>query len=154
MAGTCSAPAARAQTIRISPQTGSPGDWVTLEIAFQPGEGPAPVALQWELEIPAGPLDLEEAPISKALLVAKDAGKSVQCAGSTKAGGRLLQTCILSGTQKPVPAGTIVVLSLKIGQRAQPGGARIRLQKALGVTLDLKQLPIAATDSVLTVRAR
>ena len=152
--GACLATCAPAQTVQIAPQTSVAGDWVTLEIAFrQAANGPL-TALQWELEIAAGALDLEDAPLTRAPLVVKDAGKSLSCVVSQESAERLLLPCILAGGQEPIPAGTIVLLSMKVGPKAKAGVARIRLQNAFGVTSELKQVPIEPADGELTIRAR
>lgn len=153
LAAACLVTGAPAQTLRILPQTTFAGEWVALEIAFQPAAGVL-TALQWEVEIPAGALDLDGGPLARVPLVVKDAGKSVNCAVSKKSAERLLMPCILAGGQRPIPAGTIVVLSVKIGPKARAGAVSIRLQNALGVTGDLKQVPVAAAEGELTIRAR
>ena len=125
-----------------------------MEIAFQPAPGGAFAALQWELEIPAGALALEGTPLTKVPLVVKDAGKSVQCAVSKRSAESLVLACILAGGQKPIPAGMIVLLSMKIGFGARAGAARIRVQNAVGVTGEAKQTPIEAAEADLTIRSR
>jgi hypothetical protein len=153
-AGPWLAAGASAQTLQVLPQNAIAGEWVVLEIAFQPAAGPALTAVQWELEIPVSALDLDGAPLTRAPLAVKDAGKSVNCAVSERSAERLLLPCILAGGQKTIPAGTMVLLSVKIGPGARPGAARIRLRKAIGVTSDLKQVSIEAAEGELIIRAR
>jgi hypothetical protein len=153
-AGACLATGAPAQTLRVSPQTARAGEWLMVEIAFQPVTNPPLTALQWEMDIPVRALNLDGAPLARAPLVVTDAGKSVNCAVSQRSAERLLLPCILAGGQKPVPAGMIVLLSVKIGPSARAGTSRIRLQNAVGVTADLKQVPIEAAEGELTVRPR
>ena len=149
----CFAARASAQTLQISRQTSVAGEWAILEIAFQPAASSSLTALQWEMEIPAT-LQLDGAPLARVPLVVKDANKSINCAVSKKSAEGLLLPCILAGGIRPIPAGTVVLLSMKIGQSARPGTARIRLQNASGVTGDLKQVPIESAEAELTIRAK
>ena len=147
-------PAARGQVFQISPQTAAPGDWVTLEIRFQPVADRPSVALQWELEIPSASLDPQNEPVARAPLAVKDAGKSAACATSKKTAEALLVRCLLAGEQKPIPGGVIVLFSLKLSERAGPGMLRVRIQHGLAVDPNLKQTPIEPAEALVTIRVR
>ena len=110
--------------------------------------------MQWEVVIPPDSLDLEYTPSARAPLAVKDAGKSLNCAVSRNPEKPFLVPCILAGSHKPIPNGTIVLLSLKLGARARPGPVPIRLQNPMAFTSDLKPVSIALGEGVLTIRAR
>jgi hypothetical protein len=148
-----SAAGAAGQTLKLAPASGAAGDWVTVAISLQTAPGHEPAALQWDIEI-ANQLEPETQRIARALLAVTDAGKFLTCSnvGRTLA-GRLLR-CVLAGGQKPILPGAMVLLPLRITDRAQPGAARVRLDHALAVTTDLKQVPIDSAETVITIQAR
>ena len=143
---------AAGQSLQLVPVTGSAGEWVTVPIALERSPGREPTALQWEIEI-ANQLEPESQRVARALLAVIEAGKSLTCAVAGNSAESRLLRCVLAGGQKPIPTGTIVLLSLRITDRAQAGTARIRLDHALAVTEDLKQLPINPVETVVTIRA-
>lgn len=154
MLAVCSMEHAAGQTLSLSSAAGKAGDWVTVEIAWRPSPGPAVVALQWDTAIPSGHSEFENQVITRAVLAVKDAGKSLNClvAGATSEARRL--RCILAGAETAIPTGTIVLMALKLSPTAQPGAARIRAEHILGVTRDLKQVPLADAEGTVTIRPR
>jgi len=152
VAGLILVPAAAGQALLLSPASGVPGDYVTLEIAWKPAPETALVALQWELAIPSGSLELLKDHLARELLTVKDAGKSLAC---SLVGGQTedqIVRCILSGGPNAIPAGTIVLVPLRISPSAQPGSLRIRLDHGLGVLPTLKQTAIQAAETIITVK--
>lgn len=144
---------AAGQMLQLVPVTGSAGEWVTVPIALHRSPGREPTALQWEIEI-ANQLEPEGQRIARAPRAVIEAGKSLTCVVAGKsAEGRLLR-CLLAGGQKRIPTGTIVLLPLRITERAQTGTARIRLDHVVAVSKDLKQLPINPVETVVTIRVR
>lgn len=151
LAGLISVPAA-GQALLLAPAAGEPGDYVTLEIAWKaPPESPA-VALQWELAIPSRNLELLKDHLARELLTVQQAGKSLACSVLGSQTEDQTVRCILSGGPKAIPAGTIVLVPLRISPGAQPGSLRIRLDHSFGVLSDLKQIAIAPTVTMVTVK--
>lgn len=140
------------QSLQLVPVTGSAGESVTVPIALEHSPGREPTALQWEIEI-ANQLQPESQRIARATLAVIEAGKSLTCIVAGKSTEGRLVRCVLAGGQKPIPTGTIVLLPLRITDRAQAGTARILLDHALAVSEDLKQLPINPVETVVTIRA-
>ena len=143
-----------AQSLVLSPVTGAPGEYVNVAIAWQPPAARAAVALQWQLEIPSGPLVPLKGRIGREMLSVKDAGKSLTCAVAGSTAAQQLVSCVLAGGQKAIPTGTIAVLPLRISESAQPADLPIRLAHGLGVSADLKPIPIDPAETKITVRPR
>jgi hypothetical protein len=150
----CSIPNADGQTLRVSPVTASAGDWVTIQISLQDAPDREPAALEFDAEIPSGQLELESARMARTPLLVKDSGKALACAVARRRADIQLLHCVLAGGQKSIPSGVIVLLTLKIQERVQTGTARIRLQHALGVTGDLKELPIDPVEGVVNIHTQ
>ena len=127
---------------------------MTVEIALQQGSQRELAALQWETEIPFKPFDLQKGFVTRVLLAAKDAGKSLTCAPSRKPADDSLLRCMLAGGQKPIPSGAIAVLSLKIPEGAPPATLRLRFLHIAGVTRDLKQANLGPAEAAVTIRGR
>jgi len=147
-------PGAWGQTLQMQPQTVAPGEWVTLDIRYQSPAGREFVALQWDVEIPSAPLDPQNRPVTRAPLAIKDAGKSSACGLTKKTTDNSLVPCLLAGSSKPIPTGTVLLFSLKISDQAQPGTLHVRILNGIAVDPDLKQTPIEPVDAVVTIRPR
>ena len=151
LAGLIAVPAA-GQALVLAPVAGEPGDYVTLEIAWKAPPKSVAVALQWDLAIPSRSLELLPDHLARELLTVKNAGKSLACSVlGTQAEDQMVR-CILSGGPKAIPAGTIVLIPLRISPAAQPGSLRIRLDHGLAVLSDLKQSTIAPMETTVTVK--
>ena len=150
----CSIPDAGGQILRVLPVTATAGEWVTIQISLESAPDRAPAALEWDTDIPFNQLELESERMARAPLLVKDAGKSLACAVPQRRADTQLLHCLLTGGLKSIPSGVIVLLTLKLPERVQTGPARIRLEHALGVTRDLKELPIDSAEGVVNVRAR
>ena len=139
-----------AQTLKLAPAAGSPGQQVSVNISLTSPRGQEPPStLQWDLTIPAGQLALvddnpQPGPEAKA------AGKSITCRAKT----RETYTCLVYGGREPIHDGVIAILQLRIAPEAKPGSARIRTDQALAVTKDLKRTPMPAAESVVTIRRK
>jgi hypothetical protein len=150
----CSIQDAGGQILRVLPVTATAGDWVTIQISLETAPDREPAALEWDTDIPFNQLELESERMARAPLLVKDAGKSLACAVPRRRADTQLLHCVLAGGLKSIPSGVIVLLTLKIPERVQTGTARIRLEHALGVTSDLKELRIDSAEGVVNVRAR
>lgn len=142
------------QSLRPLPAAAAPGDWLSVEIALQSSGDREPAALEWETNIPSRQLEMESERMTRATLVAKDAGKSLACSLARRNAEIQLLRCVLAGGQKPIPSGTIALLTFRIPEGTRPGTARIRLQRILGVTHDLKEIPMDPAEAEITIRAR
>jgi hypothetical protein len=150
----CSIPNVHGQSLQVSPITATAGDWITIQISLHTDPDRAPAALEWDTDIPSSQLELESDNMARAPLLVKDTGKSLTCAVGRKRSDTQSLHCVLAGGLKSIPGGVIALLTLKIPERAQTGTARIRLEHALGVTFDLRELPIDSAEGVINVRAR
>ena len=142
------------QSLQVSEVTATAGDWVTIQISLHSAADREPAALEWDTDIPSSQLELESERMARAPLLVQEAGKSINCAVARRRGDTEILHCVLAGGQKSIPSGVITLLTLKISERAQTGTARIRLEHALGVTRDLKELHIDPAEGVINVRAR
>ncbi len=140
-----------AQSLQLSAPTAAPGEWVAIEIALKSPPGKDILALQWEVEIPARQLDLENERAMRAVIAVQDAGKSLTCAVPKETADARTLRCILAGGQKPIPDGKVTLLSLKIRENAQPGPIRVRLQNAVAVSRDLERVPFEPAETTVAV---
>lgn len=114
--------------------------------------GKAPVALQWEFQIPAAlKISAEDIAVGKA---AEAAGKSLTCAvrPHQPAAGGTTYTCILAGGVRPITNGNIAVVRYEVpagGRRERIG---VMIEHVVGVSLDAKSTGIKGTTAVITVR--
>jgi hypothetical protein len=149
----CSIPNADGQSLRVSPVTATAGEWVTIQIFFESAPDREPAALEWDTDIPSSQLELESERMARAPLLVKEAGKALACAVARRRADTQLLHCVLAGGLKSIPSGAIVLLTLKIPEKVQTGTARIRVEHALGVTRDLKELSIDPAEGAVNVRA-
>ena len=149
----CFARIAPGQQLQLGTIAGAAGEWVTVPISFQAAPGQELAAVQWEMQIPS-PLVFENERMVRQSLPVKEAGKSLTCliAAKSPEGARL--RCLVSGGQKPIPTGTMALLTLKIPDGTRATKVRLRLENALAVTRDLKQAPIGFAEAVVSIRAR
>ena len=143
-----------AHGLQLSAPTAAPGEWVAIEVALKSAPGQDILALQWEVEIPARQLDLENERAMRAVIAVQDAGKSLTCAVPKETPDARTLRCILAGGQKPIPDGKVTLLSLKILENAQPGPIRVRLQNAVAVSRDMDRVTLAPVETTVTVQRR
>jgi hypothetical protein len=142
-----------AQTLQLSSAAASQGASVAIEVSLESSKGKEPLALQWETAIPSTQLSL----IDNALLAgpaARASGKSVTCAVKAESRGTTTFVCVLAGGQEPIQNGVIAALRLGISPDARIGPARIRIANALAVSRAQKELPINATETVVSIRTK
>jgi hypothetical protein len=139
-----------AQTLQLSSTAASRGTRVVIEISLKSPQGKEPAALQWEATIPTAELSL----IDKEIAIgpaAKEAGKSVTCAVKGKTDKALITVCILAGGQQQIQNGVIALVMLKVPPEAPIGPARVRVERAIAVSRDLREVPIKPIDTVISV---
>lgn len=134
------------QMLHLSAVAGRPGEKVTVELSLDSPAGKAPAALQWETIFPAQLMEIE-GEASETGRAAKESGKSVTCA-ERKA---YAYVCILAGDQKPIANGPIAIFHFKIRTEAQAGTSAIRIERAEGVTVDLRRLTLKDTAATVTI---
>ena len=150
----CLLPGVWGQTIEVRANPGTPGKWVVLEIHYQAPPGRELVALQWEMAIPTPALDPADLPVARAPLAMADAGKTAVCGTAKKTAETLVLPCLVAGSQKAIPSGTIILLSLKLSEHSQPGAVRIRTQNGFALDRDLKRVPVEPAEAVVTIRSQ
>lgn len=133
---------ARAQSLQILPL---PHGTNSFQIMLVSPPGKEPVALQWKISIPEG-VTIQPADITPGG-APKDAGKSVTCAvtGPKKASG--VVACILAGSQRPIPDGSLAVVPFAM--RPALSSATIRIGEILGVSRDLKPVKIGPVEAAI-----
>lgn len=138
---------ASAQSLRLSPAEGAPGDPISLTLSLSASSDSPPAALQWELVYPARLLApaTPEATLDPAV---SKAGKTLNCAARNS----YTTICILSGGASAIPDGPVTVIHLKILADAKPGSTTVRLAKIQGVTASLKPLTFPNLEATVGIR--
>ena len=115
--------------------------------------GKAPVALQWEFSIPPViVIGLPDITIGKA---AESAGKFLTCANRPNKPAiqrRIRVACILAGGKDPIPNGPIAVVQYHAQWDVEGAQIRVAVENILGVSVDLKAIPIPNVDEIIDIR--
>jgi hypothetical protein len=107
-----------------------------------------PTALQWEVIVPVKWAILEANKVGPA---AQSAGKALQCGGNlVKEGQVSTYRCILAGGLQVIGNGEVAELSLRM--RNQAGDFKISIERAMGVSTDLKTVTFKNAESKINVR--
>ena len=111
-----------------------------VEIALDAPASQAPVALQWEIDFPAGQLTVAgKGPMAGK--AANDSGKSLTCIDRWKKAPQIYSyTCILAGGQKPIANGPVAVIEFKEVAKVSRRKADVRVENIRSVTADLKKM--------------
>jgi hypothetical protein len=121
-------------------------------VALDSPTGKAPVALQWEISVPpAIAIGMADITIGKA---AESAGKSLTCAPRTAKPPlqrRTAYACILAGGQKPISNGPIAEVRYRAQWDVKGSPIRVVIEKILGVSADLKRIPIPNVDAIIKI---
>ena len=134
------------QSLQVSSVSGKPGDSVVVRITLDAPPEKSPSTLQWEFVFPAQLLDVDQPAVERGT-AGQSSGKSLTCAERNS----YTRVCILTGGQKPIANGLIATVHLKIRPTAKAGTTSIKVGKAQGVTLDLKQLDIKDAEAMVTI---
>lgn len=146
-------PVLRGPTLRIPTAEGTPGGLTDAEIVLESPSGKEPLGLQWQVWLPSGQLRLEDQRILPGA-AAQAAGKTLRCSERKNTGGTPVTMCLLTGGDKPIRNGTIALLKLRVLPDAKAGTAKIRVESGLGVSRDLKAVPIGVTEGGVTIRGK
>ena len=142
--------AAWGQTLQIPPAAVSRGSANLFRLIFTSAADRRVAALQWELVIP------QELQIDTGSVVpgtaAEAAGKSIKCAGRTEPKTGKILTCILAGGADPIQDGAVAIVKFSAAGDAQRGVVTARIQKVIGVSVDLKKITIADAGGAITIR--
>jgi hypothetical protein len=123
----------------------TPGEFSAI-IDSPPGK--APIALQWDLSVPpAVAIRASDITIGKE---AKSARKSLTCV-SKPVGKGARYSCILAGGQEPIGNGPIVVVQYRAQADVQTAPIRVAMENILGVSADLKRVPIPNVDAIINI---
>ncbi len=139
-----------AQSLRLSAATASRGEEIAIEISSDSPAGNEPLALQWEISIPAE-MRLLDCGMPDAT-GADGLGKILKCAPIGKGAGDVTSRCIVAGGRKPIPNGPVALLRLRISREAHPGSAHIRIAQATAVSHDLTQINLGSAETTVTIR--
>ena len=140
------------QSLRVPPSSTHRKSHGSFAVFLDSPQGQAPVALQWEFQIPpAVKISTADIAVGKA---AESAGKSLACAVRTgrQAAGGTRYACILAGGVQPIPNGNIAVVRYEVpagGRRERVG---VILENAVGVSVEAKSTGIQGTTAVITIR--
>jgi hypothetical protein len=138
------------QSLRVPPsQTDlkTPG---VFSVTIDSPPGKAPVALQWELSVPPViAISAADITIGKA---AESARKSLSCATKPAIQRRTRYACILAGGQDPIRNGPIAVIQYRVQWDARGAPIRVAIENVLGISSDLKRIPIPNADGIIDIR--
>lgn len=140
------------QSLHVPPSSAHRKSHGSFAVFLDSTQGKAPVALQWEFQIPAAvKISAPDIVIGKS---AEAAGKAITCAvraNPTVAGGARY-ACILAGGVKPIADGNIAIVRYEVpaGRRRERVG--VIIENVIGVSLDAKSTGIAGTTALITIR--
>src|SRR5262249_13534590 len=135
-----------AQSIGIRPGGGS-GRSASFLLGLNSPQGKEPLALQWDLTIPAGiTVNREDILAGSA---AESAQKTLACAALPQQ--HAVFRCLVAGGQKPLPNGTIAVVKFQ-RQSTHEAPAPVRISNAKGVGADLKEIKIPDAEASVVPR--
>lgn len=139
------------QSLEVSPAAAARGETGSFLIKLASPKGKELVALQWEISAPP------EITIDPGNIVAGSAAegaeKSITCASVQKQnrdGQRY--ACILAGGKKAMGDGPVAVVRYNIRHGTGAHTVVVRIEKVMGVTVDLTKVEIGSVDGTLTIR--
>jgi hypothetical protein len=125
----------------------------TFEVTIDSPSGKAPVALQWEFSIPPViVINIADITVGKA---AESVRKGLTCATRSNkltTHRRTTVACILAGGKDPIPNGPIARVQYHVQWDTQGAQIRVAVENILGVSIDLKPIPISKVDELIDVR--
>jgi hypothetical protein len=120
-----------------------------ITVALEAPKNKAPVGLQWEISVPAA-LTVEKDDIS-AGKAAEAAHKALTCSAARKAETQptTRYVCVLVGGNEPIGNGPVLVIRYRAHIDVQGAPIRLAIEKALGVTADLKSMAIPGVEAII-----
>lgn len=140
------------QSLRVPPSSTHRKSHGSFAMFLDSPQGKAPVALQWEFQIPpAVKIGAADIAVGKAV---EAAGKSLTCAvrANQTAAGEARYACILAGGVKPITDGNIAVVRYEVPAGGRRGRVGVIIENVVGVSLDAKSTGIEGTTAVITIR--
>jgi Flp pilus assembly protein TadD len=138
-----------AQTLRITPASGAPGQSVAVELSWDAPPESTTSAVQWEALFPAQLLE-EDASGTVVGRAAEESGKTLTCAPRTV----YAYSCLLAGGKMAVANGPIAVFHFRIRNDAHPGQTTFRVEKAQAVSRELNKIILPDVQAAITVQER
>jgi hypothetical protein len=138
------------QSLEVTPSAVDRGSANIFRILLKSAAGKELAALQWELMVPVQ-ITIEVSGIVTGD-AAEGAGKSLTCAAKRSDEPGRIFACILAGGLKTMPAGAIAIVRYAAAENASPGSALVRVEKAVGISADLKKIAVSSGDGVITIR--
>jgi hypothetical protein len=137
------------QALQINPSSAARGAASSFLIRLDSPVAGAPVSLQWELSVP------------KAIIVnprdivlgssAESAEKSLVCTLASQDRRSSVFRCLMAGGRKIIGNGTVAVVKYSVSPRAHRGDIQLRIEKARGVSQDVKKIEFPQTGGTITI---
>jgi hypothetical protein len=138
-----------AQELTLSSVVLAPGEKGVIDIGFN-STGAAPLALQWEIELPAQ--FLASGAMPQPGEAAKKAGKAIACTGKwKKAPLSYSYRCLVVGGQQTITPGIVAAVPLTVPDGAS-GSKPVRITAAHMILQDSKKAPLKKVQGSITVR--
>lgn len=138
------------QTLKVSVSETDRKKPGTFTVMLESPPGKPISALQWEFSVPPA-IEVETTGIA-AGKAASAAGKSVACAKKAGGNGAVRYACILTGGTDSLRNGAVAVVQYRAGKDVGGAPVRVAIENVLGVSPDLKRLPIPNTDAIIRIR--
>ena len=139
------------QSLRVPPSSTHRKSHGSFTVFLDSPQGMAPVALQWEFQIPpAVKIGAADIVAGKA---AEASGKSLTCGvRANQPADGVRYACILAGGVKPIANGSIAIVRYEVPAGVRRERVGVILENVVGASLDAKSAGIKGTTAVITIR--
>jgi len=134
------------QVFELSLPRTAPGRDVVVELSITSPSGREPSALQWEISFPTVQIRLIKGSPQLGP-VAQAADKLITCAPRAKTSETQTMVCLVLGGQKSIASGVVAKFSFEIQKPAPSETARVRIDRGLAVSADLKRADIPSVEA-------
>jgi hypothetical protein len=135
------------QTASVSPTTKGRGEKLTLEITADSQPGRVPIALRWNLIVPAGLMEMDSGGPEPGS-AAKTSGKSLQCTSRRP----YLYICSLAGGNAPIADGQVAIFHFTILKTAAPGTTALKIENAVAISASGHEDDLDDKQSVVIIQ--
>ena len=144
-------PALPGSALEITPSSGKRGESGSFLVLLHAPKENGIAGMQWELWAGGGiTVDPADIVIGSAAAAAE---KTLACSPlPAKAGRPVGEKCLLAGGKNRIPDGPIAIVRYRVKRQAQAGPSAVDVDKALGVTADLKTVNLGHAGGVLTIQ--
>ena len=139
-----------AQSLQISDSAVSRKETGSFLIRLETAPDTAPVSLQWEMSVPKE-IEIRVNDVLSGSS-AESAGKSITCMAVPEDHKAFRCRCILAGGAQPLKNGPVAIVRFRVSSRGRPGDTPIKIEKALGVSKNLKQIRFPEAEGKITIR--